>query len=154
MALLFTCHDREIAYFFCPKGFFVIEFPKALHHQSLERASKGFIYLASCFCVKKCQSHTEFAQLTNFIATLIVSYIFTFVLFLYIRTFESFVKLIRSHITKEGNWQLAFINTLSNEVPQSQKRNASANHSQSATFGGSPAKQGRALTTSLLVKFV
>ena len=70
MALLFTCHDREIAYFFCPKGFFVIEFPKALHHQSLERASKGFIYLASCFCVKKCQSHTEFAQLTNFIATL------------------------------------------------------------------------------------
>ena len=79
-----------------------------------------------------------------------------------VRAFEILLKLVRSqwlkiekfHITKEANWHFSFLNSLSNEVPQSQKRNPSAKHSQSATFGGSPAKQGRALTTSVLVRFV
>ena len=79
-----------------------------------------------------------------------------------IRAFEILLKLVRSqwlkiekfHITKEANWHFSFLNRLSNEVPQSQKQNQSAKHSQLATFGGSPAKQGRALTTSVLVRFV
>ena len=78
------------------------------------------------------------------------------------RAFEILLKLVRSqwlkiekfHITKEANWHFSFLNRLSNEVPQSQKRNPSAKHSQSATFGGSPAKQGRALANSVLVQFV
>ena len=81
---------------------------------------------------------------------------------MYGRAFEILSKLVRSqwlkiekfHITKEANWHFSFLNRLSNEVPQSQKQNPSAKHSQSATFGGSPAKQGRALTTSVLVRFV
>ena len=78
------------------------------------------------------------------------------------RAFEILLKVVRSqwlkiekfHITKEANWHFSFLNSLSNEVPQIQKQNQSAKHSQSATFGSSPAKQGRALNTSVLVRFV
>ena len=78
------------------------------------------------------------------------------------RAFEILSKLVRYqwlkkekfHITKEANRHFSFLNSSSNEVPQSQKRNPSAKHSQLARFGDSPSKQGRALCTSVLVWFV
>ena len=57
------------------------------------------------------------------------------------------------HITKETNWHVSFLNRLENKVAQSKKQNPSAKDSRSANFGSSPAKQGRALTTSVLVGF-
>ena len=78
---------------------------------------------------------------------------------MFVRAFDFFLKLIRSqylktemlHITKETNWHFSFLNRLENKVAQSKKQNPSAKHSRSANFGGSPAKQGRALTFLVLV---
>ena len=66
---------------------------------------------------------------------------------------SQYLKTEKLHMTKETNWHFSFLNRLSNKVAQSKKRNPSAKHSRSANFGGSPAKQGRALTFLILVRF-